>query len=790
MWHRLVGFSVGAILAASALVVSVLPPGSPVGPLAAKVAAAEQGSLPPGCVPEVDHASIRLDMPPSGGEVAVDEQGKIGLGGIVHKHGTLVDVLDEVVRSSDFTFGPPPEDVSAWAVSWSTSLRPPHLGLNEVCARAEREPGRFANDLRSFTVVDRIPPSNVPGLTFGDITPSSAKASWGAATDNYGLAGYEVTVDGGSAHRTTIGTRSFTITGLEPSSRHTVSVVAVDLAGNRSATPATASFTTEAEPTPTGGELTFDAREGGATALWHPDLPTEATFRAFLDGQPLDDIPLEQYCQDESGNPASPCTSQDVISYPIDALEDGTPYTFRVDALRADGTTARTLSGSFTTKTTPDAVPPETTQLTASESSRCAGVGGDIYLAASARAGVPVPAGSTELFEGCLNVPDTSCIDDVLPPSGDQAIKCSDDVTEFLVAAAPPGRGPVISSVDDLGGAVRTQQTELLTEPITWCVQNEACAIVVTTAPEAAPLVLEAAAIAAAVPTAVAVSFLVVVAAGIILGVAVGTLLAILFPGRIGFAGFVEYPIDFDVDFNTFEKWTLDEGEWINDLKIYAEVIKTTTLLTGRHGLPFAWNDRESQRLKRLIDKACTVQQGASASAGCGDGFAVYVPGGRNYKLEPLNETGTHIVTAMGGDDPFPFPQPERNPWFYPARSVNGAAATAAGFDRKWYYKSAFAADNPCMPRQSGRTCDEFPFWATNQAVTLSGVRADLQPVPNKESRPQATDISGFYGKCKVKDTDRFLVLPVQTWVAANGPSFGFRVTPGGADVCMEPDAP
>ena len=99
-------------------------------------------------------------------------------------------------------------------------------------------------------MVDLIPPSNVPGLTVGTITATSAKVTWNAATDNYGLAGYEVTVDGGTAQRTTVGTRSYSITGLQPSSNHTVSVVAVDLAGNRSATPATASFTTDALPPP------------------------------------------------------------------------------------------------------------------------------------------------------------------------------------------------------------------------------------------------------------------------------------------------------------------------------------------------------------------------------------------------------------------------------------------------------------------------------------------------------------------------------------------------------------
>ena len=196
-------------------------------------------------VPEENHASIRLqiDQPASNAEVAVDEQGQITVSGILHKHATMVDIWDRHVTSTNFTLGPPPADVSAWASSWTTTVRPPNLGENQVCARADREPGRHAIVQRSFTVVDLIPPSNVPDVAVSNISATGALVTWGEASDNYGLAGYEVTVDGGGAHRTGVGVRSFTITGLEPSTDHTVSVVAIDFAGNTSVTPATASFT-------------------------------------------------------------------------------------------------------------------------------------------------------------------------------------------------------------------------------------------------------------------------------------------------------------------------------------------------------------------------------------------------------------------------------------------------------------------------------------------------------------------------------------------------------------------
>jgi hypothetical protein len=87
-------------------------------------------------------------------------------------------------------------------------------------------------------------------------------------------------------------------------------------------------------------------------------------------------------------------------------------------------------------------------------------------------------------------------------------------------------------------------------------------------------------------------------------------------------------------------------------------------------------------------------------------------------------------------------------------------------------------------------TCDEFPFWSTNQAVNLSGMVADLKPVPNSESLPKANDLCAFYGKCQVANNERFIVLPVEPWIAADGPSFGFRVTDDGASLCMAPAKP
>ena len=90
------------------------------------------------------------------------------------------------------------------------------------------------------------------------------------------------------------------------------------------------------------------------------------------------------------------------------------------------------------------------------------------------------------------------------------------------------------------------------------------------------------------------------------------------------------------------------------------------------------------------------------------------------------------------------------------------------------------------------KTCDEFPFFTTNQAVDLTlpdkSLRADVRLTPSSEGSFQGNDLSTFYRQC-LDNTDgkRFIVLPVPSWVAAGGPSFGFQVNQGGANVCMQP---
>jgi hypothetical protein len=262
--------------------------------------------VPPGnpCLlaPEdVNHASIRLDGPSDGAQLPVDERGQVTVAGVVHKQASMVDAWVDSVTTSASPLGPPPEDVSAWASSWTARVRPPHLGSARcACGPSVNRIGS-RGFLRTVTVVDLIPPSAVPGLAVRAVTSTSAKVTWGDATDNYGLAGYEIRVDGGTAIRTTVDTHSYSITNMSSGHRPHGVPRRRRPGRHRSTTPATVSFTTPAVPP--HNDVDIQSHEGYAIVSWHPDLDADVTYKSFLDGAALEDFPLDRYCQGRQRQP-------------------------------------------------------------------------------------------------------------------------------------------------------------------------------------------------------------------------------------------------------------------------------------------------------------------------------------------------------------------------------------------------------------------------------------------------------------------------------------------------------
>ncbi|WP_051941238.1 glycoside hydrolase family 48 protein [Phaeacidiphilus oryzae] len=97
---------------------------------------------------------------------------------------------------------------------------------------------------------DTTPPSAPTGLTATAVTASSVSLSWQAATDNVGVAGYQVLRGGTQVGSTT--SLSYTDTGLTASTKYTYTVTASDAAGNVSPPSAAVTATTAAGSTGSG----------------------------------------------------------------------------------------------------------------------------------------------------------------------------------------------------------------------------------------------------------------------------------------------------------------------------------------------------------------------------------------------------------------------------------------------------------------------------------------------------------------------------------------------------------
>ncbi|MDP5140277.1 MAG: fibronectin type III domain-containing protein, partial [Spirosomaceae bacterium] len=91
-------------------------------------------------------------------------------------------------------------------------------------------------------VVDTAAPSAATNLTASEITTSSLKVSWNAATDNVGVTEYQIFVDGTQNSATTA--TSATISNLTKATAYSIYVTAKDAAGNTSATSVALKVTT------------------------------------------------------------------------------------------------------------------------------------------------------------------------------------------------------------------------------------------------------------------------------------------------------------------------------------------------------------------------------------------------------------------------------------------------------------------------------------------------------------------------------------------------------------------
>lgn len=139
---------------------------------------------------------------------------------------------------------------------------------------------------------DSTPPSQPTGLTVSNVLSSSASLSWTASTDDKGLAGYKIYVDG--VHKATSQTNSATISSLTSNTNHSVYVIAVDNGGNNSEKSNTVTFKTKVNssgdttaPSTPSSLRVVNIESLSADALWNKSTDNKevVAYNVYLDGK-------------------------------------------------------------------------------------------------------------------------------------------------------------------------------------------------------------------------------------------------------------------------------------------------------------------------------------------------------------------------------------------------------------------------------------------------------------------------------------------------------------------------
>ncbi len=183
---------------------------------------------------------------------------------------------------------------------------------------------------------DTTPPSVPTGLTAGATTTSSASVSWTASTDDRGVTGYTVLVDG-TAVGTTAAT-SFTVTGLDAGTSYAVTVRARDAAGNVSAASAPLTVTTDEDGGP-GGD---DQAPSAPTGLRVSGVTASTVTLAW--NASTDDTGVTGYRVFRDGTQVAQVTT---TSFTDTGLAAGTAHVYAVRAVDAAGNVSAT-SGTVT----------------------------------------------------------------------------------------------------------------------------------------------------------------------------------------------------------------------------------------------------------------------------------------------------------------------------------------------------------------------------------------------------------------------------------------------------------
>ena len=162
-----------------------------------------------------------------------------------------------------------------------------------------------------------------------EVTETTAKLTWNEATDNVGVAGYNVYVNEAKVNDELVAGTEFALTDLTEATEYTVRVSAVDAVGNESARSEATTFTTlesekpapEKPSAPTNVKIS-EIKHTKALVTWDPVLARAAVegYNVYLDGEKVNATPVKE------------------TRYELTGLKVGTKYNVAVTAVNEEGT--------------------------------------------------------------------------------------------------------------------------------------------------------------------------------------------------------------------------------------------------------------------------------------------------------------------------------------------------------------------------------------------------------------------------------------------------------------------
>ena len=186
-------------------------------------------------------------------------------------------------------------------------------------------------------VADTTVPETPKYATAADVTESTAAISWEEALDNVAVVGYNVYVNGEKVNDELITDTSYTVTGLTDNTEYTVTVTAVDAAGNESDASEAVTFTTvetdREAPSAPANVAAADITRAGAAISWKASTDNVGVtgYDVYVNGKKDNDALVKD------------------TAYELSDLKQDTSYKVEVYALDAKGN--RSEAGSVTFKT-------------------------------------------------------------------------------------------------------------------------------------------------------------------------------------------------------------------------------------------------------------------------------------------------------------------------------------------------------------------------------------------------------------------------------------------------------